>query len=227
MKEKVQMLRNFRIFADSSMKDYAIETIFEFMKSQKERLFMRGQMIYDEGAPIDGIYFITSGDFEITQKIKAGSIDKELRFKASKTAMDQADIIGKSNVTKLMQLKSRTKSGMNKLTAMQYPSEGPIETLEIMRIAIISQYEVIGLAEITDGLTKRFNSIKCVSEKGTAYFMSRAQLQMCYSKEKFQDSLIKERKLQSSAYLNRMVETFDFQRTFNHQQCQMLRTLKP
>ena len=49
---------------------------------------MRGQMIYDEGAPIDGIYFITSGDFEITQKIKAGSIDKELRFKASKTAMD-------------------------------------------------------------------------------------------------------------------------------------------
>ena len=33
MKEKVQMLRNFRIFADRGIRDYAIETIFEFMKS--------------------------------------------------------------------------------------------------------------------------------------------------------------------------------------------------
>lgn len=36
----------------------------------EEKTFIRGQKVFQEGVtPIDGVYFIQEGDFEVTQKI--------------------------------------------------------------------------------------------------------------------------------------------------------------
>lgn len=64
LKEDVKRLRKFRIFSDSNLKDSAIEKISKYMEKQE---FTRGRAIYREGeTSIDGVYFISAGDFEIT-----------------------------------------------------------------------------------------------------------------------------------------------------------------
>ena len=61
-------MRNFKIFSDPSVKDSSIERMSRRME---ERIFTRGQTVYLEGqSEVDGVYFITQGDFEVTQKIK-------------------------------------------------------------------------------------------------------------------------------------------------------------
>ena len=62
------MLRQFSLFSDSNVKDSTIEKIVKYMEPNE---FIRGQMIYKEGdTTIDGIYLITSGDFEVTTRVR-------------------------------------------------------------------------------------------------------------------------------------------------------------
>ena len=64
LKNTVEFFRRFRIF--NGLRAHIIEKIFQFMKHLK---FNRGQHVYAEGHSIvDGVYFITEGEFEITQK---------------------------------------------------------------------------------------------------------------------------------------------------------------
>lgn len=49
------------------MRANVIEKVFKYME---EKTFIRGQKVFQEGVtPIDGVYFIQEGDFEVTQKI--------------------------------------------------------------------------------------------------------------------------------------------------------------
>ena len=70
------MLRQFSLFSDSNVKDSTIENIVKYMEPNE---FIRGQMIYKEGdTMVNGIYFITSGDFEVTTRVRPGAVDKNL-----------------------------------------------------------------------------------------------------------------------------------------------------
>ena len=69
---------------------------------------MRGQAIYQEGcAEIDGIYFITSGNFEITQRVRENQIEKDIRLRQDLVMMKNVTKIDKANSGKFFQLKSR------------------------------------------------------------------------------------------------------------------------
>ena len=75
------MLRQFSLFSDSNVKDSTIEKIVYFMEPHE---FIRGQMIYKEGdTTVNGIYFITSGDFEVTTRVRPGAVDKKLNSESS------------------------------------------------------------------------------------------------------------------------------------------------
>ena len=63
LKQKVDFLRGFRMF--SQLRTNIIERIHYFMKT---KTFLRGQKVYMENiSTVDGIYFITQGEFEISQ----------------------------------------------------------------------------------------------------------------------------------------------------------------
>ena len=79
-----------------------------------------------------------------------------------------------------------------------------------MRLGIVTKNDVIGLCEIADNASYRLNTVTCISEKGSAYFMSKAHLLLCYNKMKFTGQIVEERKLEARSYLNRIVDTFDF-----------------
>ena len=81
------MLRNFRIFSDQSLKDSAIEKIFKYMDPKE---FVRGQVVFKEGQTnIDGVYFVTGGEFEVTTRIRPRSVEKNMNQKVN------ADILSK------------------------------------------------------------------------------------------------------------------------------------
>jgi len=62
LKEMVNFFRGFRIFANQ--RSHAIEKIFYYCKARE---FIRGQLVFQERvSPIDGLYFISEGDFEVT-----------------------------------------------------------------------------------------------------------------------------------------------------------------
>lgn len=63
LKEKVEFLRGFRMF--SQLRTNVIEKIQYYMKT---KVFRRGQKVYSENfSHVDGIYFITQGEFEVSQ----------------------------------------------------------------------------------------------------------------------------------------------------------------
>ena len=66
-------------------------------------------------------------------------------------------------------------------TKMAPNKKHPSESVEILRLGIVSQYDVIGLTEILHNLSKRLYSVKCISNQATAFFMSKAQIFLCYS----------------------------------------------
>ena len=62
LKEVVTFFRGFRIF--SNLRSNTIEKVVKYMEVID---FKRGQKVYREGlSSIDGLYFITQGDFEVT-----------------------------------------------------------------------------------------------------------------------------------------------------------------
>ena len=64
LKENVRMLRQFRIFSSSQLKNNAVEKVFQYMKVCK---YKHGHTVYKENqSKISGLYFIKSGDFEVS-----------------------------------------------------------------------------------------------------------------------------------------------------------------
>ena len=64
-KEVVNFFRRFRIFAN--LRANSLEKVFKYMTLKE---FIRGQKIYRENESlIDGVYFITEGDYEVTQQV--------------------------------------------------------------------------------------------------------------------------------------------------------------
>ena len=58
----MEFLRGFRIF--STLRANIIEKIYQYMRPKQ---FIRGQKVYSEGSSqVDGVYFITGGEFEVT-----------------------------------------------------------------------------------------------------------------------------------------------------------------
>ena len=64
MIENVTILRQFKIFSKKNLRENVLEKIFRYMVAKK---FPRGHIVYKEGvSEVDGVYFIKSGDFEIS-----------------------------------------------------------------------------------------------------------------------------------------------------------------
>lgn len=62
LKQIVQFFRGFRIF--STLRATVIEKVY---MSMTKKNFIRNQTVYQEGvSKIDGLYFITNGEFEVT-----------------------------------------------------------------------------------------------------------------------------------------------------------------
>ena len=102
--ENVSMLRNFKIFSRGHLRENVLEKIFRYMVTKK---FVRGHLVYREGiSHVDGVYFIKSGDFEISRKIG----DKEKRLDQAKfTAAKRA--LSKKNSTLASSVRAATSPG--------------------------------------------------------------------------------------------------------------------
>lgn len=86
--ENVTLLRRFKIFSKRHLRENVLEKIFRYMVP---KTFARGNLVYKEGvSPVDGVYFIKSGDFEVTQQV--GTKDSKLeraKFAAAKRALSK------------------------------------------------------------------------------------------------------------------------------------------
>jgi len=64
MNEKIKYFRGFRIF-DSIVKSKLLKIVYFFT----EKSYKRNQVVYAQGEnKIDGVYFIKSGEFEVSMK---------------------------------------------------------------------------------------------------------------------------------------------------------------
>ena len=86
LKQNVKSLRQFSIFSSPLIRDNTIERVYQYMKTIKK--FQHGNHVYRESvSKIDGLYFIRSGDFEITQQVEAEKIITN--FKPAKKALSR------------------------------------------------------------------------------------------------------------------------------------------
>jgi len=65
LKDKIEFLKNFDLFAKLSESNLSVLSY-----SMQEEAFSRGQIVYREGIdPVDKIYLIKEGDFQLTKQI--------------------------------------------------------------------------------------------------------------------------------------------------------------
>ena len=64
--EEINFLKNFRIFRQLTK-----AKLSQILLIMQEKTFTRNYIIFNEGDPISGVYFIKQGEFEISKKSKS------------------------------------------------------------------------------------------------------------------------------------------------------------
>ena len=219
LKQIVAFFRSFRIF--STLRANVIEKVFKYMKSKK---FLRGQKVYREGvSEIDGLYFITSGEFEITQSVDSDKTKAEL--KVAKRALSRTQIDTKTKGSNLTLTKqTRSQIMLQKISSGATKTDGR-ESVTILRLVILGQNELFGLEEIMENLNFRSKTVECISTRGTCYYLSKEYFIHCVNQFKFSQQVIQEQIVKHQLYIDRMSQTHEFHQRFIKQQQDMLNML--
>ena len=156
--------------------------------------FQRGQSVYQEGTSyIDGVYFITEGEFELTQKAI-----KHLRSPNNKHEpiySHNRKII--ANVNESKQNKSLKSVGLNSSRSQATLSKKDIlshiqQATKVHSLYIAGCNETFGLEEIIEGQSSRTMTVKCMTTTAKALFISTEYFVDCVNKFQFSEQILEE-----------------------------------
>lgn len=154
LKEVVAFFRGFRIFAN--LRSNTIEKVVKYMEVVD---FKRGQKVYREGVnKIDGLYFITQGDFEVTQSIDNSQIkgDHKIAQKALSRYTGGKASQSKPDLHASLSRGSRSQMLLQKIAKGQrgnLSSRAELNTIKdvkVLRLVILGKNELFGLEEIME-----------------------------------------------------------------------------
>ena len=181
--------------------------------------FARGQHAFVEGRDeIDGVYFITEGEFEITQKrVKTVAEKKGLDILPTHNLRILGNLQDKNPVVILgpggMARQSRSQAMLQKLH-VENVLPARRTTQKVVRLYIAGENELFGLEEIIEDTALRKVSVMCTSTHASAYFISAENFIDCVNQYKFSDQILYEQLLKHKLYADRILQTQVFQEKF-------------
>jgi len=81
------------------------------------------------------------------------------------------------------------------------------KSVKTLRLVILSKNELIGLEEIIEDRTVRTKTVKCVSQAGMCYFITKEDFIHCVNLFRFSQAVIEEQILKHQLISNRIFET--------------------
>ena len=85
----------------------------------------------------------------------------------------------------------------------------------VVRLCIAGKNELFGIEEIIENAKFRMKTVKCMSSKGSTYFISQENFIDCVNQYKFSDHILYEQIIKHKFYTDRIQETQVFQDKFN------------
>ena len=216
------MLRQFEMFRDKRLRDAYVEKVYRHMESRK---FKHGFKPYKEGVDeTDGLYFIQSGDFEITKIGKVANDQTKAGLKTTRKALMYRD-----NEKSIMN-QSRSQLLLQKIDKTLKPApEGHkkklIQQTSVLRLGILTTHDTFGLDEIMQDYSYRQMSVQCVSKEGECLFLSRENFLNCVNKFQFHRQISNLMYDKMKNYNGRIKETQAFQNRFLNQQYSILNAI--
>ena len=128
--------------------------------------FKNGETIFKQGEKMNNIYFIKSGEIELTMEASMYDINNiiELIKKKNMKEMEQNNLINKNKKKKKIILNSEDEDNLEILKKIK--SDKNVKKWRIMRI---NYKDIIGLNEILDSKNKYYMSAKCMSYIGEIF----------------------------------------------------------
>eukprot|EP00347_Sterkiella_histriomuscorum_P011137 403373617 len=184
--EKVKFFKNFRIFQNLS-KNKMQRMLYFF----NEKTYLRKQVVYMEDIDnTDGVYFIKSGEFEVSKKVK---IEKPEN---------------KSSVVNQLQNVNKMLKDSMKLNFQQFLQVDI--SLKQIRLYLQGSNEIFGLEEVADNKQKRQTTVVCSTNNAVVYFIKREDFVNSVNLFKFSDKILQEKFIKQQLMLLRMSETEAF-----------------
>ena len=124
---------------------------------------------------VEGVYFITSGEFEVTQKIV-----KQSQGTKDETS-HQHSHSNKTQNKKIQDLmRSRSQVLLQRLGGdNQISSSAAFKLQKVIRLYLVGINETFGLEEIIDNSKVRKMTVQCTSTNASVYFLSQENFIDC------------------------------------------------
>lgn len=179
----VAFLRNFRMM--STLRASTLEKIY---KSMKPMTFLCDQRPFKQGDPIDGLYFIENGEFEIYQQVDPDQTKAEQKVakRALSTVRSTTSLVKSKGIATNLQ---RSKIMLQKIDGSK-DKFNPRKQVSLLRLIMLGKHELFGLDDMMELRQKRTTTVACTSTTAKCLFLSKDDFEEYVRNFKFQNEVI-------------------------------------